>query len=180
MVGSHAAHRAAEPSAFQPRTAAVAAEGLRYGPKTGFQSFIRRVSRATPMEILLTEREGVHAQLVKDLSKHMAIPASRMFRILGIPKATADKKVAAGDRVAGQGGQAVIGMVKLLGMAEDMVASSTSDDAKGFDAAKWLGQWIEAPQPSLGGRKPAELLDTPTGLEMVVRLLGAIESGAYQ
>ena len=153
---------------------------IAYGPKTGFQTFIRRVSRATPMEIVLTERAGVHAKLIKDLSKHMAIPASRLFAILGVPKATAEKKVAAGEMVAGQGGQAVIGMIRLLGIAQDMVANSTSDDARSFDAAKWLGRWIEVPQPSLGGRKPAELLDTPTGVEIVARLLGAIESGAYQ
>jgi putative toxin-antitoxin system antitoxin component (TIGR02293 family) len=154
--------------------------GISYGPKTGFNVYIRRVSDATPMEIVLTERAGVHARLIKDLAKHMAIPASRLFAILGVPKATAEKKVAAGEMVAGQGGQAVIGMIKLLGIAQDMVANSRSDDAKGFDAAKWLGRWIEVPQPSLGGRKPAELLDTPTGVEIVARLLGAIESGAYQ
>ncbi|MDH5540593.1 MAG: MbcA/ParS/Xre antitoxin family protein, partial [Rhizobacter sp.] len=36
------------------------------------------------------------------------------------------------------------------------------------------------PQPSLGGRRPAELIDTPTGIEVVSRLLGSIESGSYQ
>lgn len=69
-------------------------------------------------------------------------------------------------------------MIKLLGIAQDIVANSTAPEAKVFDAAKWLGQWIERPQPSLGGRKPADLIDTPTGVEMVARLLGAIESGA--
>jgi uncharacterized protein (DUF2384 family) len=52
--------------------------------------------------------------------------------------------------------------------------------AKGFDAAKWLGRWLEQPQPALGGRKAADLIDTPTGVEVVARLLGSIESGAYQ
>ncbi|HEY8707729.1 MAG TPA: antitoxin Xre/MbcA/ParS toxin-binding domain-containing protein [Burkholderiaceae bacterium] len=32
----------------------------------------------------------------------------------------------------------------------------------------------------MGGRKPADLIDTPTGVEVVARLLGSIESGAYQ
>jgi len=153
---------------------------IKYGPNTGFGSFVQRVSHATPMEILKTERAGVHAQLIKDLSSHMAISASRMFRILGIPKATAEKKLATGQTVSGQSGQAAIGIVKLLGMAETMMADSTSQEAKGFDSAKWLGRWIETPQPALGGQKPADLLDTPTGLDIVSRLLGAIQSGAYQ
>ncbi len=181
--GSPAAQAGRRLASSHTLPAATAAEEpleIEYGPKTGFRTFIGRVSRATPMEIVLTERAGVHAKLIKDLAKHMAIPASRLFTILGVPKATAEKKVAAGEMVAGQGGQAVIGMVKLLGIVQAMVANSTSDDAKGFDAAKWLGWWIEVPQPSLGGRKPAELLDTPTGAEIVARLLGAIESGAYQ
>ncbi len=153
---------------------------IAYGSKTGLNAYVRRVSEATPMEIVLTERAGVQAKLIKDLASRMALPASRMFTILGVPKATAEKKVAAGEMVAGQGGQAAIGMIRLLGIAEDMVANSTSADAQGFDAAHWLGRWIEVPQPSLGGRKPAELLDTPTGVGIVARLLGAIESSAYQ
>jgi putative toxin-antitoxin system antitoxin component (TIGR02293 family) len=153
---------------------------IAYGRGTAFNAYIQRVSRATPMELVLTERAGVHARLIKDLARHMAIPASRLFAILGVAKATAEKKVAADETIGGQGGQAVMGMVRLVGMAQAMAANSTADDAANFDAAKWLGRWIDIPQPSLGGRKPADLLDTPTGVEIVARLLGAVESGAYQ
>ena len=132
------------------------------------------------MELVLTERAGVHARLIKDLARNLDIPASRLFAILGVPKATAEKKVAADEVIGGQGGHAVLGVVRLLGIAKALVANSTAVEAADFDAAKWLGRWIEVPQPSLGGRKPAELLDTPTGVEIVARVLGAIESGAYQ
>jgi putative toxin-antitoxin system antitoxin component (TIGR02293 family) len=132
------------------------------------------------MQIVDIERTGVEGSFIKALSKRMAIPSSRMFRILGVPKATAEAKAAAGKRIAGSGGQAAIGLVKLLGMAERMIAGSTAPSAEGFDAAKWLGSWIERPQPSLGGRRPADLIDTPAGVEIVARLLGSIESGAYQ
>jgi uncharacterized protein (DUF2384 family) len=100
--------------------------------------------------------------------------------MLGVPKATVEKKALTGDVVSGSGGQAALGVAKLIGMVEDIVANSTAKEARQFDAAKWLGQWLERPQPSLGGRKPAELIDTPTGVEVVARLLGAVESGAYQ
>jgi len=166
----------ATPSTRQVREPAEIA----YGPGTAFNAYIQRVSHATPMELVLTERAGVHARLIKDLARHMAIPASRLFAILGVAKATAEKKVAADETIGGQGGQAVMGMVRLVGITQNLVANSTADEAANFDAAQWLGRWIEIPQPSLGGRKPAELLDTPTGVEIVARLLGAIESGAYQ
>jgi putative toxin-antitoxin system antitoxin component (TIGR02293 family) len=110
----------------------------------------------------------------------MEIPSTRIFRILGVPKATAEKKAAAKEMLSGRSGQAAIGMVRLLGIAQDLVRDSTAKEAPGVDPAKWLGQWIERPQPSLGGRKPAQLLDTPTGVEVVARLLGSIRSGAFQ
>ena len=142
--------------------------------------FVRRLATATPIEMVEIEREGVPGSFIKELSKRLQIPTSRMFGILGIAKATAEKKAASGEMVTGSGGQAAVGMVKLLAVAEDIVTHSTAPEAKGFDSAKWLGQWIERPQPSLGGRKPADLIGTPTGLEVVARLLGSIESGAYQ
>ena len=151
-----------------------------YQPEKGVDEYVRQVAGATLMQIVEIERFGVIGSLIKDLAKRMEIPSSRIFTILGIPKATAEMKAAGGKMVAGGGGQAAIGMVKLLGIAQKIVANSMATEAKSFDAAKWFGRWIERPQPSLGGRKPADLLDTPTGVEVVARLLGSIESGAYQ
>lgn len=76
--------------------------------------------------------------------------------------------------------QTALGMARLLGIAQEIVKGSMAPEARDFDSAKWLGQWLEKPQPALGGRKPADLIDTPTGVEVVAKLLGAIESGAYQ
>jgi putative toxin-antitoxin system antitoxin component (TIGR02293 family) len=146
----------------------------------GVDDYVRRVAGATPMQMVELERKGVLGSFIKDLAKRMEIPSSRIFTILGIPKATAEKKAAAGERVAGRGGQAAIGMVKLLGIAQEIVANSTAPEAHAFDATRWLGRWIERPQPALGGRKPADLLDSPTGVEVVARLLGSIESSTFQ
>ena len=151
-----------------------------YKPKQGVDAYVRALITATPMEMVEIERHGVQGLLIKDLSRRMSVPTSRFFTIIGVPKATAEKKAAAGEYVNGSGGQAAIGMIRLLGIAQDIVGNSTSPLAKDFDAAKWLGQWIELPQPSLGGRKPADVMDTPTGIDVVTRLLGSIESGAYQ
>jgi putative toxin-antitoxin system antitoxin component (TIGR02293 family) len=148
--------------------------------KLGLDACVKHVATATPMQIVEIERAGVPGTFIKDLSKRMKIPSSRIFRILGVPKATAEKKAATGAMVAGRGGQAALGMVRLLGIAQSIVANSTAREAKDFDAAEWLGVWIERPQPALGGRKPADFLDTPTGVEVVAKLLGSVESGAYQ
>ena len=81
---------------------------------------------------------------------------------------------------SGSGGHADSGMAKLIAKAREIVDNSTAQEAKNFDAAEWLGKWLEAPQPALGGRKPSALMDTPAGLDAVLRLMGAIESGAHQ
>jgi putative toxin-antitoxin system antitoxin component (TIGR02293 family) len=166
----------AVPAARAPK-GKVAAAGTEY---KGLDKFVVLVSLATPYQLVEMERHGVDGRLLKDLSKRMEIPQLHIFDMIGVPKATAEKKVAAGEVISGSGGQAAIGMAKLIAKAKDVVANSTAEEARDFDSAKWLGKWLEIPQPALGGRKPAELLDTPTGLDVVLKLLGAIESGAYQ
>lgn len=151
-----------------------------YVRSKGIDDFVTSVHAADPIQLIETERKGVAGVFVKDLSKRMEIPAQRMFDILGVPKATAEKKVAAGELLTGNGGRAALGIARLLAIAKEIVENSTAPEAKDFDSAKWLGQWLDKPQPALGGRRPAELIDTPTGLEVVAKLLGAIESGAYQ
>ena len=171
---------AAGPSQVAALERKVKPAAILYRRSQGVDAYVRAVGGATPMQIVEIERQGVMGAFIKDLSKRMEVPASRIFPILGVPKATAEKKAAAGELVSGSGGQAAVGMIRLLGIAQDMAANSTVAEARDFDAAKWLGKWIERPQPALGGRRPADLIDTPTGVDVVARLLGSIESGAYQ
>ncbi|WP_354004979.1 antitoxin Xre/MbcA/ParS toxin-binding domain-containing protein [Ramlibacter albus] len=138
------------------------------------------VTRATPLELVELERKGVPSAILKDIARQLGLPQARVFEMLGVPKATAERKVAAGETIAGMGGQAIIGVARLLARAHEIVANSTAPEARGFDTEKWLGRWLETPQPSLGGRKSSELIDTRTGLDVVLRLLGALQSGAYQ
>jgi putative toxin-antitoxin system antitoxin component (TIGR02293 family) len=185
---SQLAHKSPLPAKRRPRSKVSARRSrpakdvhvIAYHPKSGVDDYVRQVASATPMQLVQMERIGVVGSLIKDLSRRMEIPSTRIFRIIGVPKATAEKKASAREMVAGRGGQAAIGMVRLLGIAQAIVRDSTAAEAQGFDAAKWLGRWIERPQPALGGRKPADLLDTPTGVEIVARLLGSIRSGAFQ
>jgi putative toxin-antitoxin system antitoxin component (TIGR02293 family) len=146
----------------------------------GVDNFVVQVNQATPMQLVDVERRGVDARFLKDLSKRMNLPTSRVFSMFGVPKATAEKKAASGEVISGSGGQAAIAMAKLLGTAKEIVENSTAKEAIGFDSATWLGKWLELPQPSLGGRKPGDIIDTPTGVEVVAKLLGAIQSGSYQ
>ena len=174
------ASQADAPGEPTPAAKVTRSTELVYQVSKGIDDYVQQVAHATPMQLMEVERHGVPGSFIKNLAKRMDVPSSRFFSILGVPKSTAENKAAAGKVVSGSGGQAAIGMVRLLGIAQAIVADSIAPEAHGFDAAKWLGQWIERTQPALGGRKPADLIDTPTGIEVVVRLLGAIESGAVQ
>ena len=177
---SQVQNKSAHPSKRQSAQTVMSMPMPAYTRRMGVDAYLKQVHNATPMQIVEIERAGVAAAFITDLSSRMDLPSSRVFAMLRIPKATAARKMAEGSIIDGRAGQAAIGMVKLLGIAQDIVRDSTAKQAKDFDSVKWLGLWIEQPQPSLGGRKPADLLDTPTGVDMVARVLGAIQSGAYQ
>ncbi len=149
---------------------------LTYAPQN-FDAFVHVVKLAPPMQLLETERVGVNAAFLGDLAARMDVSYSHLAETVGIPKATAARKLANNEKI---NGAAAIALARLLALASEIVEDSTAPEAASFDTAKWLGQWIERPQPALGGRKPAELLDTPTGVAMVTKLLGAVRSGAFQ
>jgi uncharacterized protein (DUF2384 family) len=149
-------------------------------PDNDVLGFARTLVRATPMQLVETERRGVPARFVKQLALRLGMPASRVFVMLALPRATAEKKAAAGDSLTGHSAHAALAVTRLLGVVEGMVERSTAPEAAHLDVGRWLGQWLERPQPALGGRKAADLLDTPTGYTIVGRVLGALESGTYQ
>lgn len=152
---------------------------IEYKPAQGIEGFARELRIADVIKVVETERHGVSGRILKDLAIKLALPSGRLFEVLGVPKATAEKKIARNELLKGAGGSAVLGMMKLLNIAQRIVDKSTAEGAPGFNTAKWLGEWIEQPQPALGGRKPSEFLDTTTGVEAVSKVLNAVESGAY-
>ena len=61
------------------------ATSIIYMRAKGVDDFVKRFAAATPMEIVEVERRGIDSIFLKDLSKHMDIPAVRIFHIVGIP-----------------------------------------------------------------------------------------------
>ncbi len=54
-----------------------------------------------------------------------------------------------------------------------------SGEPAGFDAARWLDDWLRHPLPALGGRSPVECLDSDDGHQMLIQLLRQMQSGAF-
>jgi putative toxin-antitoxin system antitoxin component (TIGR02293 family) len=153
----------------------------RYMASRGFSiaELAREFVRAEPMEQVELEREGLRATVISDLAHAMAVPRVRMLEMMALPRATMEKKISSQETLKGVANRRALNLLQLLGHTREILEDSTAPEAGNFDAAQWLGRWIETPQPALGGRKPADLLDTEAGTAIVDRALGALRSGSY-
>jgi len=153
----------------------------------------RATSQGRPAEVTVTDsralyastpdvrvqiiKRGVNAVEVRDLVRKMDVSQDKIYRFLRLSPATVNRKVQAKGRLSTDDSERVVGMSQLIGQVETMVAQSGT--AEGFDAAKWVAQWLESPLPALNGQRPAEYLDTIKGQRMISSLLAMMQSGAY-
>ncbi|AJY38057.1 MULTISPECIES: antitoxin Xre/MbcA/ParS toxin-binding domain-containing protein [Burkholderia] len=137
----------------------------------------QRIYRASPMERIDWIKHGVDAHTVILLADRMATTQDRLMGVLGFPRTTVVRKSKAKQPLSTEHTERVVGLSKLIGQVQSMVEES--GEPAGFDAAHWVAQWIERTNPALGGRKPAELMDTVAGQELVGAVLARMQSGAY-
>lgn len=130
-----------------------------------------------PMERIALVREGAPAELVTVIAEEMAITKDWLYRTIGVPRATLDRKVRARQRLNPDESERLLGIARLVGQAEQIVRESGDD--RDFDAARWVAEWLESPHPALGGERPAALMDTSEGRRIVSDLLAQMQSGAY-
>lgn len=135
------------------------------------------IYQVEPIDRIKLIRDGIPARYINVISDSMGITKDTLFRFLNLPKSTIDKKSVANQVLPIEQGERLIGMAKLVGQVESMVFESGNPD--GFNAAKWVAQWLEKPSPALGGEKPSAYLDTVSGQEMISDLLAKIQTGAY-
>lgn len=133
--------------------------------------------KAAPIERVRLIRNGVSAIALVKTGKAMGIPNEQLFETLRFPRATVARKISRHEVLSPEFSERVIGLQKLIGQVESMVAES--GDTSGFDPARWVANWLNTPCPALGGAKPAEYMDTTEGQELVSNLLSMMQSGAY-
>ena len=54
-----------------------------------------------------------------------------------------------------------------------------SGNPEGFDAGRWVAQFLDAPSPALDGRRPRDFMSTSEGRTVVSTLIAQMQSGAY-
>ncbi|HVL56424.1 MAG TPA: antitoxin Xre-like helix-turn-helix domain-containing protein [Burkholderiaceae bacterium] len=129
------------------------------------------------MERVSLIKQGVPANVVEILAKRMSLPKEKLAGTLGLARATIDRKARENKPLSADESSRVVGMARLVGQVQSMVEES--GNPAGFDAAAWVARWIEQPLPALGGRRPAELMDTAEGQALVADLVARFRSGTY-
>lgn len=133
--------------------------------------------RAEPIERVRVVKQGLPAKSVQVLARAMSMPQERLADTLGLASATLNRKSRANKPLSSDESSRVLGMTRLIGQVQVMVEES--GDPQGFDAGAWVGHWLDTPLPALGGRRPAELMDTHEGQSLVSDLVARLQSGAY-
>lgn len=132
---------------------------------------------ASPVERVNIIRKGVPAALLVETGEAMGVPRDQLFRTLHLPRATVNRKISEKGALSPELSERIVGLRKLIGQVEVMVGESGNPE--GFNAAKWIAQWLEEPSPALGGEKPGSYMDTVEGQELVSSLIARMQSGAY-
>lgn len=122
-------------------------------------------------------RSGVPADVVTVIAAAMGIAKTKLYSTLGVSRATVERKVRERKRLSPDDGERFLGIARLIGQVDQIVRES--GDPEGFDAARWVAAWLDRPLPALGGRRPATLMDTADGREIIAGLIAQIQSGAY-
>lgn len=130
-----------------------------------------------PLETVAVVKQGVPARFLVRIIKDMARPKHYVVQTLGLAASTATRKMESDATLNLDESERVLGMGKLIGQVQTIVEES--GEPAGFDAAKWVADWIKTPQRALGGKRPDELLDTADGRQLVSDLIGRQQSGAY-
>ena len=132
---------------------------------------------ATELERVMIIRQGVPASILVQIGRAMGISNELLFSTLALPRSTMVRKIQKNEALSAEQSERVVGLERLVGQVEAMVKQSGNPE--GFDAGRWVGDWLQRPLPALGGKKPAEFMDTMEGQNLVARFLAQSLSGAY-
>lgn len=134
-----------------------------------------------PTHQIAAERSGLPSAEVSALARQLHWPDSLMLKVIGLPTASWTRKKSQDASIDGAPGFAALALRALLDRAREVVQATVEpNQSSSFDAGQWLGEWLQTPMPALGGKRPVDMLDVPAGQSVVLRLLGSLESGAWQ
>ena len=145
-----------------------------YGPQKG-QSILERYLSLdedgnrdiSSNDLINSLQEGLDMKEFEKLQDRLAIPAEKLYPLLGLAKATVHRRKAEGKLKPDESDR-VIRFARLFGMAVEV-----------FHDLEYARTWLKHPQRGLGGAIPLEYARTEVGAREVEDLMGRIEHGVY-
>lgn len=107
----------------------------------------------------------------------MHVSSERLLSMLNMPSSSVRRKIRQGLMLSPEHSERVLGLVCLIDQVTVMVEDSGSPNE--FDAARWVGEWLDRPIPALGGARPSDYMDTITGQMLVSKLLMQSQTGVF-
>lgn len=138
---------------------------------------LMQAHKATTWSRVCLLREGIPARVIPILAPKLGWSQARLIQTMALPLSTVRKKISKGEKLNASQSERLLALVDLLAAAERL--AERAGVPEDFDVFAWLGTWLLAPAPALGGRSPASCFDTLEGFALVKGLLGALEHGIY-
>ena len=129
------------------------------------------IFEASPMQRIQQIRTGVKRTHIRELARSLGLQENVVLSDLNIDS------LAAKHIIPPEFSERIIGLMAMIGQVESM--TRRLNPSADFDAAKWLGTWLNSPLPALGGLRPGSFLDTMVGQGLLANLIAMTESGAY-
>lgn len=122
-------------------------------------------------------KQGVAPKVIDGLADGMNMSKDKLLDTLGLKRETIRRRTQENQALSTEESSRVLGIGRLIGQVQSIVEAS--GNPVGFDAAAWVGNWLDRPLPALGGQRPAELMDTAEGQTVVANMILRSQGGAY-
>ena len=132
----------------------------------GGKSFMPTVPKSA-FEYVRIANKGIKKQSVTRLAEIMNIPMKDIAALLNISYKTLGRKKETDT------------LDSISSSISIEIAETISKGLSVFEDSDKLSRWLQKENRALQGEKPIELLNTPTGIKIVNKLLGRIEEGVY-
>ena len=119
------------------------------------------------LDYVTASNKGISKLSVSNLAEVINVPMKDMATLLNVSYKTLGRK---------KGTDILDSLSSSLSIE---IANTIAKGLSVFEDTGKLNRWLQKENRALEGKKPFDLLNTPTGIKMINRLLGRIEEGVY-
>lgn len=130
---------------------------------------------ANAAQISTCAQAGLRARLVYRLAEEMRVPVNVLARWIGLHEEETLSSLARKTLKPGVA-ECLLNIAKLIGQIQ--LRADCPGRLATFQAAPWLGVWLQEPHRELGGARPSEYLGRAQHLLQLAKLLARVEVGA--